>query len=111
MTEDTKPVSTTKLVVIDTKTRVAKSFEGTFACGEGHLPDPNDEGEEGNFTAKELIGQLNTFREAADGAQTRAKEKADNLAATSKHIGELSAEYEVWFDRFHPEAELDTFGL
>jgi hypothetical protein len=109
--DDTKPVSTTKLVVIDTQKRIAKSFEGTFACGEGHLPDPNDEGEEGEFTAKELIGQLNTFREAADGAQVRAKNKAEKIAAIGKRMTELTDEYDSWFGRFHPEVELDTFGL
>ena len=70
MSDDNKAVSNTKLVVINTKTLVAESFEGNFKCGKANLPDPKGDDD---FTAKELIGQLNDFREAADGARYRAQ--------------------------------------
>src|ERR1700757_798977 len=97
-----KKVSTTKLVVIDTKTRVARSFEGTFACGEAHLPDPNeDEG----YTAHDITEQLNEFLKAADGARYRAIAKADKIAAQGKAMVEATKEYNAWFDRLVPEEE------
>lgn len=96
-------MSTTKLVVIDTKTGVAKSFEGNFECGEAHLP-------EGEFNASEITEQLNDFRLSADGARVRAQELEDQNIATGKRITELSTEYARWFDLFHNE-EPDTFGL
>lgn len=109
--EDAKKVSTTKLVVIDTKTRVARAFVGNEFGGEANLPDPNDEGEDGNFTAAQLIPQLNEFRESADVLRVKAKEKADKIAATGKRFVELTTEFDTWFTVFHPAEEIDTFGL
>jgi hypothetical protein len=103
-----KKVSTKKLVVIDTKKLVATSFEGTYKCGEAHLPNPNDDDE---FTAAEITAQLNGFREAADGAYYRAKAEEERLAALGKKLTDATKEYEGWFDRLVPEEEQDTFGL
>jgi hypothetical protein len=108
MTEDTK-INKTKLVVIDTKTRVAVSYEGNFKCGEAHLPNPNDEEE--NFTAAEITDEMNTFREAADGAQYRAEAEVKRKADIGKRLVKATTEYAGWFDLFHPAEEIDTFGL
>jgi hypothetical protein len=102
-TDELKAVSTTKLLVIDTKTGVAKSFEGNFECGEAHLPD--------EFNAKSMKAELNEFRLSADGARVRAQALKDKQAETGKRIAELSAEYGFWFKKLGMEVEPDTFGL
>jgi len=108
--EEEKKVSNTKLVVIDTKTLVAKSFEGNFPCGEAHLPNPNGEDE---YTAVEITEQLNDFLKAADGARYRAIAEADKKAAIGKKLVELTNEYEGWFDRLGPRRRIrfDSFGF
>jgi hypothetical protein len=55
-------MSKTKLVVIDTKTCVARSYHGNHPCGVANLPDPED----GEFSAVQIIRELNDFRMAAD---------------------------------------------
>lgn len=99
-TVEEKKVSTTRLVVIDTKTRVAKSFEGTYECGEAHLPDPN---EDDAIPASEIIEQINGFREAADGAYYRAKAEEERKAVLGKKLTDATAEYDSWYERLVPD--------
>lgn len=103
-----KKVSTTKLVIIDTKTNVALSYVGSERGGEAHLPDPNGDDD---FTAKELIGQLNDFREDADQAAYRAKVERERKKVLGQKLTAATKEYEGWFDRLVPQEEPDTFGL
>lgn len=58
----------TKLLVINTQTRVVHSFDGNYRCGEAHLPADEDLG-----PATHLIAELNEFRESADAEKYRAE--------------------------------------
>lgn len=94
MTED-KKVSTTKLLVIDTKALKTLSYVGNERGGEADLPDPNGEQD---FTAKELIPQLNAFREDADAAIYRRKQEEEKQAEVAKKLKAATEEYSTWFN-------------
>jgi len=104
-TVEEKKVSSTKLVVIDTQTRVAHSYVGTYKCGEAHLPDPNDDNE--GYTAVEITEQLNAFLEAADEARYRAIAAKELAEKQGKAMVEATKEYNAWFDRLVPEEEVE----
>lgn len=91
-----KKVSSTKLVVIDTQTRVAHSYVGTYKCGEAHLPDPN---EDNGYTAVEMTEQLSEFLHAADEARYRAIAAKELAEKQGKAMVEATKEYDAWFER------------
>jgi hypothetical protein len=85
-------MSKTKLLVIDTQTRVVHSFEGNYRCGEAHLPADEDLG-----PAAGLIEELNGFREMADERRYKKEKAAEELAERNKAIMALHHEYAKWF--------------
>jgi hypothetical protein len=90
----------TKLLVIDTQKREARSFEGNYECGFAHLPNPEAEDDEGNFTANQLTHQLNEFREAADERRYRKDEEAKARKIANARLMEKHNEYAYWHNHF-----------
>lgn len=100
-------MSKTKLLVIDTQTRVVHSFEGNYRCGEAHLPADEDLG-----PAKQLIEELNGFRETADERRYKKEQAEEERVALRKRLMEKHNEFDQWFTLLvERNEELDTFGL